>query len=372
MQLRELNCQALHIPFKHVFKHTSATRTQSHSLWVSATAGAHIGYGEGCPRTYVTGESLDSTQAFFQRHKTHWLQHIHSLSDLQHWIAQHPNAIDQNPAAWCAVELALLEVLAKTHAQSIEALLGLPELTGDSHYSAILGDSSRSIFQQQLAAYAQYGFTDFKLKLSGELEKDRQHLALIQQLDNPRIRLDANNHWAHASEVIEYITQLNSPLSALEEPVTAFDFKAMHEIMHTLKLPIIVDESVTQLSHLQQLAAHPGHWIINLRVSKMGGLLRSLALMQQAKIQKIPLIVGAFVGETSLLTRAAITVAQAAGSLCLAQEGAFGTHLLQHDICTNPIVFGHQGHVALADFAQRPGFGLNITPHSLASHAGDA
>jgi len=41
----------------------------------------------------------------------------------------------------------------------------------------------------------------------------------------------------------------------------------------------------------------------------MGGILRSLAIAEQAKQIGIPIIIGAQVGETSILTRAALTLA---------------------------------------------------------------
>ena len=47
--------------------------------------------------------------------------------------------------------------------------------------------------------------------------------------------------------------------------------------------------------------------------------------------------------ETSLLTRVALTVAQAAGPSLVAQEGAFGTFLLERDICDPPLMFGAGG-----------------------------
>ena len=57
----------------------------------------------------------------------------------------------------------------------------------------------------------------------------------------------------------------------------------------------------------------------------------------------IGVIVGAQVGETSLLTRAALTVARAAGDALVAQEGAFGTFLLERDVCDPPLMFGAGG-----------------------------
>jgi L-Ala-D/L-Glu epimerase len=72
------------------------------------------------------------------------------------------------------------------------------------------------------------------------------------------------------------------------------------------------------------------------------------------------IIVGAQVGETSLLTRAALTVAMAAGKALVAQEGAFGTRLLAHDICNPPLMFGAGGVLDTADFPALRGAGFGI------------
>ena len=81
-------------------------------------------------------------------------------------------------------------------------------------------------------------------------------------------------------------------------------------------------------------------WIVNIRVSKMGGLIRSLEVLEAARNRGTHVVVGAQVGETSLLTRAALGVARQAGELLFAQEGAFGTLLLEKDVCQSPLMFG--------------------------------
>jgi hypothetical protein len=62
-----------------------------------------------------------------------------------------------------------------------------------------------------------------------------------------------------------------------------------------------------------------------------------------ARARGIGVIVGAQVGETSLLTRAGLTAARAASDALVAQEGAFGTFLLQRDVCDPPLMFGAGG-----------------------------
>ena len=59
---------------------------------------------------------------------------------------------------------------------------------------------------------------------------------------------------------------------------------------------IILDESLTRRAQLDSLDA-AGRWLVNVRVSKMGGLHRSLALAAEAAARGIGVIVGAQVGK---------------------------------------------------------------------------
>jgi muconate cycloisomerase len=52
----------MRVPLKMTFRRASAARTHGESLGVEAAPGAHRGYGEGCPRSYVTGETRASCQ----------------------------------------------------------------------------------------------------------------------------------------------------------------------------------------------------------------------------------------------------------------------------------------------------------------------
>jgi L-Ala-D/L-Glu epimerase / N-acetyl-D-glutamate racemase len=89
--------------------------------------------------------------------------------------------------------------------------------------------------------------------------------------------------------------------------------------------------------------------------------LRSLEFVEAARRRGLNVIVGAHVGETSVLTRAAMTVAAQASGILLAQEGAFGTHLLSRDVIEQPIMFGKGGLLdVVSGAASKPGFGLSI------------
>ena len=363
MKITNLEIRKLEIPFNISFKHASAEREVTESILVVAESGNnHKGYGEGCPRSYVTGEQIDLSMAFFDKHKSS-IQTIENLNELKVWTEEQKKDIDANPAAWCAIELALLDLLGKEQGKSIEELMSLPKLKDKFHYTAVLGVSNYEVFKKQLQQYVHSGFNDFKLKISGKLEEDIEKLNLINKLGDKgsRIRLDANNLWYTPSEAIAYLKQLNANFFAIEEPVTVDQYDALSTIAETLCIKIILDESFLRKEQFEYIQDNPEPWIINLRVSKMGGILRSLDIAEEANRLNVPIIVGAQVGETSILTRSAITVANTYGNILLAQEGAFGIHLLQKDIVRTPLMFGKGGMLSTSSLIGKQGLGLFCT-----------
>ena len=361
MKLDSIVAQGLNIPFNVAFRHAAAERAATQTLWVTAHSAQVIGYGESCPREYVTGESLQSAAAFVARHSADWRTSICDLASLRWWAQSHAAEIDRNPSGWCAAELALLDLLARSRGVSVESLLGLPCVTGRFRYSAVLGDAPAAQFQAQLGHYQKAGFRDFKIKLSSDrardLEKTRALVAAGLAAD--AVRADANNLWHDANEAIAELKALDFRFGALEEPLRAGDYGGLARIGEALDTHIILDESVLRVGHLDELTGPPERWIVNLRVSKMGGVLRSLQLIEGLRARRIGVIVGAQVGETSLLTRSALTVAHAARDILIAQEGAFGTHLLARDVTEPPLMFGQGGVLDTTPMPfDRPGWGL--------------
>ena len=360
MKIADLEIRKLEIPFKVSFKHASAERSATESILVAAASdGGQTGYGEGCPRSYVTDESIDSAIAFFEKYKSS-IQVLENLEGIRRWIAEHKGAIDINPAAWCAIELALLDLLGKEQGRSVEDLLSVPLLKGEFHYTAVLGACDYEAFMKQLQQYVHIGFSDFKVKISGKLEEDIEKVQALKKLDNKetRIRLDANNLWETSTEATAYLKELDTDFFAVEEPVKANRYDILHTIAQALNTKIILDESFLRKEQFGHIQDRPGTWIVNIRISKMGGILRSLDIAQEAQRLNIPVIIGAQVGETSILTRSALTVANTHCDILLAQEGAFGTYLLKRDITETPLVFGRGGALSVQHLAEKPGLGL--------------
>lgn len=362
MKLLRVRPCILEIPFRESFKHASAERISTQTLWVECqTAQGISGFGEGCPREYVSGESLESALAFVARHHDSWVAEIDSVGALRAWVEANRPALDDNPAAWSAVEIAMLDALGWENNCSIEKLLGLPELCSKFLYTAVLGDASEAKFQAQLERYLDTGFTEFKIKLSGDLDLDKSKAAILRAAGVPacKVRADANNLWPDADSAILHMEALDFAFIGLEEPIQVGSPQALRRVAKALGMKIILDESLLRLDQLGAFAMDPQCWIINLRISKMGGILRSLELLSAIRKAEVGLIIGAHVGETSVLTRAALAISNQARDIVIAQEGAFGTHLLVHDVVETSLMFGHGGILAMK-LGGRPGLGLDV------------
>jgi L-Ala-D/L-Glu epimerase len=365
MTVRSIEASELAIPFKVAFRHASAMRRAMQSLWVRAGAeSGEAGFGEGCPREYVTAESLATSLDFVARHRAEWMAEIQDFQALQNWVETHETLIDGHPAAWTAVELALLDLFGKLRQCSVEALLEVPELAGCFQYTAILGDGSTARFAAQLEQFLRAGFGTFKIKLSPDMRANQAKIRVLVSsgIGGNAVRADANNLWRDAEACTSDLGSLRFGFAAVEEPLQPGNFEGLEAVARSLDTRIILDESISRLGQLDRIPPGSGRWIVNCRVSKMGGLLRSLRLVRAAKSRALGIIVGAHVGETSVLTRAALTLVSAAGGAVQAQEGAFGTHLLAHDVVDPPLMFGAGGmiDVTVAGLAGRAGLGLDM------------
>lgn len=362
LNVKDIHFSELKIPFVRTFSHGSAQRNQTETVIVQITdASGLTGFGEGCPRSYVTGESIETAFGFLKKHHTRLLD-LKTLDDIKSYLTDNQAEIDQNPAAWCAMELALLDLLAKTEQVNVEKLLGTTSYQLEYIYSAILGDSEPEPFHQLFHQYRQLGFVDFKVKLSNDIGKDREKLRCMHECkDQITVRADANNLWDSTSTAITYLSDLAYEFHAIEEPLQSKNIEDLQLIAAESECKVILDESLLRFEQIEKLGQHRNFWIVNARVSKFGGILRSLKIIGVLAKLDIDIIVGAHVGETSLLTRAALLLADEAGDMLRVQEGGFSTHLLTHDPFEPNLKIGKAGKYGgtMLDCRNNPGFGLN-------------
>ncbi len=95
MRLTHLALKRLNIPFKTTFKHSSAARSKTESvIAIAESENGRTGYGEGCPRHYVTRETIATAIEFFETHRQTLIA-IAGLDHLKEWMRKHKPALDK-------------------------------------------------------------------------------------------------------------------------------------------------------------------------------------------------------------------------------------------------------------------------------------
>lgn len=355
-QAVHITAQALRVKFKTTIRHAAAIRDEGESIWIQAKRNGFAGYGEGCPRTYVAGDDLKSSIKWVEENFSPGKANLETLDDLKQWIEDNSTVIDKYPAAWCAIEMALLDLFSRERGCNAERLLGLDGYGLCGRYTAVLGDDKKWKYTTLVDKYLIRGFSDFKIKLNGSnLERDVEKISILENLcaqhgaSDIRIRLDANNLWKDRCDgAIAYIRALGMRVFAIEEPVGSRNVSDMSKVSVATGLPIILDESLCTLEDLSLYKDVPGKFIANIKISRVGGLIRALKLIEELKKLGWPIIIGCHVGETSLLTRAALIAASAAGDSLIAHEGAFGDYLVEREPTDPMLRFGRNGLLNLS------------------------
>jgi len=346
-----IEAESLRLNLKKTIRHAAATRNKGESIWVQAKRNGNSGFGEGCPRIYVAGDGLESSLTWIKKNFSNGKVKFETLEDLKQWAKENEKEIDSYPSAWCAIEMAMLDLLARERGCSVEKILGLDDGKLSSRYTAVLEYDKKKEYFNLANQYLLFGISDFKIKLCGNLKRDIEYIDILEELSAKhhvepiRIRLDANNLWKdRCDEAIEYTMMLGvGRVFTMEEPVGAKNTEDISKFSTATGLPVILDESLCTLDDLSLYKNIAGKFIANIKISKVGGLLRALKMIDELKKLRWPVIIGCHVGETSLLTRAALVVSGSAGDSLIAHEGAFGDYLVEGEPVGPMLKFGQQG-----------------------------
>ncbi len=377
VKVQQLQAYLVRIPLRRPVRHASHARTSTDNLVVRCVLeDGTIGWGEGVPRDYVTGETIEESVALLQ--SCDLVGQLAPVDDLARAIAVArrltipPTLGDDRQirgnAARCAVELAYLDAVCRRLGQPLGALVAraVPELhqpVGEVRYSTAITSSKGWKLGLLGWVYWAYGFRQIKLKVGIEGQDDVARLGRLRRCAGKGIdlRVDANEAWK-PDEVVAKIQGLEPfGLTSVEQPVAHEDVAGLAEVRRQIRTPIMLDESLCGRVDAERAIAEGLCDLFNLRLSKCGGLLPTLELAALAHRAGLGYQLGCQVGETAILSAAGRHVAcNLAGIRYL--EGSFDRHLVREALATTDITFGRGGKAkALAG----PGLGIAIDPAAL-------
>jgi muconate cycloisomerase len=379
MRIRSFTALVVRLPLKRSFSHASATRHDSDNVVVRCTlAGGTIGWGEGVPRSYVTGETPDGciTQLAATTLSEQLVAECVTWPDVIALCERFRPAIDrQDPrgcygnALRCAVELSILDAYGKLFGEPVSRVVShfapvTPIASSRSvvRYGVVIDSGNRHLPRKALFRRL-YGFQNCKVKVGAAGDDDVQRLRTIRRWigSGMDLHVDANEAW-HADELRERVEPLTTfNISSIEQPVPHAEVDALSELRKSLGVELMLDESLTGMIDAQTAVDRGTCDIFNIRLSKCGGFLASLRLAAFAHNAGIAYQLGCHPGESGILSAAGRHWATSVANI-RHLEGSYDRYLFRRLLTNEDFTFGYGGH-ALA--IQRPGLGVTINEEVL-------
>lgn len=372
MKLVEVTAFHVRIALRKPVRHASHTRDSTENVIVRCVLDDRTeGYGEGVPREYVTGETIDSAIELLKRSdlaaQLEPCQEFVQAAQMAERLQLAPVPGDergcQGNAARCALEMALLDAYGKRFGQPLSTVTRL--LAEDLfqprdwvRYSGAI-TSARGGFKVRFAALRLliYRFHQVKVKVGIAGYDDAYRLRAIRRRLGPKVelRVDANEAWS-PTEVVERIRELEpAQIASVEQPIPHADINRLAEVRRQVQPPIMLDESLCSQFDAEQAVEHGTCDLFNLRLSKCGGFIPTLRLAQFARRHGLGYQLGCQIGETALLSAAGRHFAASVADL-RAEEGSYDRHLIREALSTRDLTFGWGGWARAL-----PGPGLGVT-----------
>jgi muconate cycloisomerase len=328
------------------------------------TADGITGFGEGVPRAFVTGEVLS--------HSLSYLREVlgpailardfpspPALRQSLERLYQHTQA-RRHPAAFCALETALLDAGGRTWGMPVAELMG-PKQRHRLEYSAVIPLMPPAPMRGLLQLVKMNRMRFVKIKVGTDSDLETLRLARDELGDAVDIRVDANSAWTPAEAIARLKEMQPYGISAVEQPVPKADFAGLKQVSEAVSIPVIADESLCNEDDARRLIDLKACRVFNLRLSKCGGLGTATRIRQMAEAAGILCQLGCHVGETSILSAAGRHFALTVPHLSYV-EGSFSPYLLVRDVVSRPVVFNGGG---MADELPGPGLGIEVLVSAL-------
>jgi len=379
MRIRQLTAYVVRLNLKRAFTHASATRRESENVLVRCElVDGTIGWGEGVPRSYVTGETPAGCVA--QLARTRLAEQL--SADCNAWPdvitlceGFEPAAEREDPrgchgnALRCAVELSILDAYSRLFGESLSAVsqhvpqvAPILERRSMLRYSAVIDAGAASLWREA-SVRRLYGFHDCKVKVGSQGDDDAARLQTIRRWAGPRmdLRLDANEAW-HADELLAKMAVLRPfNVSCIEQPVPHAEVGALAALRKELGVPLMLDESLTSVADAEAAIVGKTCDLFNIRLSKCGGYLASLKLAAIAHAAGLGYQLGCHPGETGVLSAAGRHWACSVANIRYL-EGSYDRHVFHRPLTNEDMTFGYGGRAAAIE---RAGLGVTMNDAAL-------
>jgi len=349
MDIDEIRFHFVTLPFVREFSHSLKNGNSSKNVIVEVIAqgGEIIGYGEGAPRAYVTGESPQSiprsVKGFLRDGSFPWS--IQGVSQIWDFVDGLPDKREHN-AALCGLELAMLDALGKRERRSIMDYFPKMFMSQSVLYGAVLPLGHTSRIKEMIRMIRKLEISRVKIKMGRNLEENREIIETVcSVLEKDRhLKADVNGAWDRETAFKQLPLIAEYHIEVIEQPMAPGDpdIAAVSARLKACNAKIMADESACSFHDVQALVAEGHYNMINVRLSKCGGFRRSLRIIDFLRSKGVSFQVACQLGESGVLSAAG----RALSLLCkdaLYHDGSYDDFLLKENVTKQNVSFGQGG-----------------------------
>lgn len=368
MRIDKVIIHQVKLPFSFDFSHSLRKRSYVNNIIVEIIVQQEkiIGYGEGAPRSYVTGESIESTVKsirHFIKHDT-FPRKLNDISQIWNYVDDITRGRKHN-AAICALETALLDALGKSQDRHIIDYFSKDFITGNVYYGAPIPLDNNQKIMEICRLIKKMKINALRLKLGKNLEQNKTILETVRSVfgGDYDLRVDINCAWDRklAFRHIPLIQKYN--VKAIEQPMMPDDpdIADFADLMQNIGVILMADESACSFNDVETIVKEGYYKMINVRLSKCGGFKNSSRIIDYLRLNGTPFQVGCQLGESGILSAAGRV-------LCLLcrdavyYDGSYDEFLLKQNVTFENVSFGSGGK---ASPLNSHGLGIKINPQRL-------
>ena len=259
-----------------------------------------------------------------------------------------------NPSVKAGIDMALHDLLARRLGVPVHVLLG-GRLRDRIAQSRILPIKAPAEMGAKAAQLAEEGYGQLKLKLSGDTSLDVARIAAVRDAAGSQVKLtlDPNQSYDAKQMMGAFARMERYDIALIEQPVPATDWAGLALLTRTLPVAIEADESAQTVHDVFRLVAERAVDVINLKVTKLGGLRRFMQAVRICEAGNVGCRVGAAFGP-ALMQAMSMQAASVLRSLPFACELSEHLHLLDDPFSELQVVRGS------IDVPLGPGCGIDF------------
>lgn len=188
----------------------------------------------------------------------------------------------------------------------------------------------------QVQLQLDHGYPRVKLKIAPgwDVEPVRAVRAAHPDLD---VHVDANGAYPGTQESLDVFTALDGyGLTMIEQPYAPRDFLAHARLQAKIETPVCLDESVVDLADLRTMIGLDAGRVLNIKVSRMGGLSNARAAHDLAQEHGIPVWCGGM--HEFGVGRAANVALSSLPGFTLPSDVSGSDKYYAHDVIVPPVI----------------------------------